>query len=79
MRRTPAAWLRVRDFIGAALVAEPLPGCLSGDAGQLPAGSISTSASHGPSAAALDDPPRPNLTEQTVTEMARARVHGEVS
>jgi hypothetical protein len=59
MRRTPAAWLRVLDFIGAALVAAPLPGCLSGDAGRLAAGSISTSASHGPSAAAFDDPPRP--------------------
>ena len=79
MRRGSADWLRVLDFIGAALVAEPLPGCLSGDAGQLPAGSISTSVSHGPSAAALDDAPRPNLTEQTVTEMARVRVHGEVS
>ena len=30
-------------------------------------------------AAALDDPPRPNLTEQTVTEVARARMHGEAS
>ena len=79
MRRTTAAWLRVLHFIGAALVAEPLPGCLSGDAGQLPAGSISTSVSHGPSAAALDDPPRPNVTQQTVPARARARVHGEVS
>ena len=78
MGRTPAAWLQVLDFIGAALVAEPLPGCFSGDVGQLPAGSISTSASHGPLAAALEDPQRPNLTEQTVTEMARSSLHGEV-
>jgi hypothetical protein len=59
--------------------AQPVTELLQAAQAGEPAGSIRTAASHGPSAAALDDPPRPNVTEQTVPAMARARVHGEVA
>jgi hypothetical protein len=73
----PAAWPRVLDFFGRALVLEPSDGQLSSDAGLLAIGPFDDRV--GLTRAftdALDDPRDPDLTEHTFLEMVRSRVYG---
>ena len=73
----PLAWPQNLDFFGTALVIEPSPGQLSGDAGLLPVRQFDQHIGLTRSFAdALDDPRDPDLTEHTFLEMVRSRVYG---
>jgi hypothetical protein len=72
----PAAWPQNLDFFGTALVIEPSPGQLSGDAGLLPIRQFDERVGLTQSfAEALDDPRDPDLTEHSFLEMVRSRVY----
>src|SRR5262245_3477173 len=73
----PLAWPQNLDSFGTALVIEPSPGQLSGDAGLLPIRQFDEHVGLTQSfAEALDDPRDPDLTEHTFLEMVRSRVYG---
>ena len=73
----PSAWPQMLDFFGTAIVVEPSPGQLSGDAGLLPIRQFDERIGLTRSFAdALDDPRDPDLTEHSILEMARSRTYG---
>jgi hypothetical protein len=73
----PAAWPKVLDFFGTPLVIELSPGQLSSDAGLLPICQFDQRVGLTRAfAAALDDPPDPDLTKHSSLEMVRSRVYG---